>query len=251
MDYSLVAAVNNETLFLSSLGNSPDIGSAVEVIQQRNFASAAKAYNDAWRRASGTILVFLHQDVYLPRGWFEDVSNAISKLARNDPNWGVLGVWGVDGKGQGWGNLVCTGVGRRLGKDFDDPQPVRTLDELALIVRRDAGFRFDERLAGYHFYGSDLCLEASQAGKRCYAISALCVHNTNSYGMLPWGFWRAFLYLRRKWWRELPIITPCISITKFGLPAIRWNLARAKNILLRRHQTRHRVLDPSRLLTND
>ena len=84
----------------TSLLDSPGISSANEVILQRGYASAASAYNAAIRKASSDLLVFVHQDVYLPEGWIETVKKAMDVLSVQDSNWGVMGVWGaVDSSG--------------------------------------------------------------------------------------------------------------------------------------------------------
>ena len=49
------------------------------------------------------------------------------------------------------------------------PARVATLDELLLIVRRDAGLRFDPDL-GFHLYGADICLQASEQGLAVVAL---------------------------------------------------------------------------------
>ena len=52
------------------------------------------------------------------------------------------------------------------------PPQVATLDELLLIVRRDSGLRFDPEL-GFHLYGADICLQASEQGLAVVALAAL------------------------------------------------------------------------------
>ena len=51
MNWSLIAAVNNEAVLRSCLLNSPAAASAAEVILQGGFATAGSAYNFATRRA--------------------------------------------------------------------------------------------------------------------------------------------------------------------------------------------------------
>jgi GT2 family glycosyltransferase len=93
-------------------------------------------------------------------------------------------------------------------------------------------------------YGTDICMEAARRGRKSYAIPAFCIHNTNGYSMLPWEFWRGYLYMRRKWRQQLPVLTPCAEITRWGLPAMWWNVDRLANLILRRHRPGKRVWDP-------
>jgi hypothetical protein len=116
-----------------------------------------------------------------------------------------------------------------------------------LILRKSSGLRFDERLDHFHMYGADICLQAQARGMKCYAIPAFAVHNTNGYNLLPAPFWKAYAFMRRKWAAQLPVVTSCITITPWGIPALRWNLARLKNLLLRRHHPGQRVADPAKL----
>jgi hypothetical protein len=247
MDWTVISATNNEGVLKSCLLNSPDIREASEVILQRGYASASVAYNCAIDKAKSDLLVFVHQDVYLPRGWLASLLRALNLLSTFDPNWGVLGVYGVNKSwDDGAGFLYCAANGR-LGNDFAGVREVRCLDELILIMRKSSKLRFDEQLRGFHMYGTDICLEARRRGMKSYAISAFCIHNTNGYRMLPLDFWRGYLFLRKKWRSQLPIATSCTEITFGCWPMIRWNIFRAANIILGRHRVRLRVQDPSRL----
>ena len=88
-----------------------------------------------------------------------------------------------------------------------------SLDEVVLIFRKSSGLMFDEYLPGYHLYGADICAEARRQGRKSYAISAFCIHNTNIGGILPLEFWKCYLFMRRKWMNSLPIHTPCTRIS--------------------------------------
>jgi hypothetical protein len=248
MDWALITAANNDAVLQSCLLSSNDVSAAREVKIQRGFTSASSAYNKAIEECESEILVFAHQDIYFPEGWWCSVESAIDQLKRTDPEWGVLGVWGVQANGEFAGHLYCNGTGRVLGKKSTGPVPVRTLDEVVLIIRRSSGLRFGDDLPGFHMYGPDICLEAQKQKRNCYALSAFCVHNTNQYGMLPWDFWKSYLIMRRKWKRVLPVVTSCTTISRSGLPAMWWCAETAVHLALRRPQLRTRVADPRRFL---
>lgn len=247
MKWTLVSAVNNDTVLNSCLLQSGAAQAAVEVILQRGYADAAGAYNNALERATSDVVVFAHQDVYLPANWASEFSAVVEKLGATDPNWAVLGVYGVRQNGEHVGHVYCGGVERMLGQKFFEPQRVNTLDELLLVVRKSSGVRFDPLISGYHLYGADVCLEAQKRGGSVYAIPAFCIHNTNGYRTLPWAFWRNYLRLRRKWRDRLPITTSCTVITRWGWPAILWNVDRAINLALGRHRTGQRVPEPNKI----
>jgi glycosyltransferase involved in cell wall biosynthesis len=215
----------------------------------RGFVSAGAAYNAGIRRAGGEVLVFAHQDVYLPPEWDSQVAAAVSRLSQSDPNWAVLGVFGITRDSKPQGHIYCTGLQRGFGQPFSQPVPCASLDEVILVLRRSANLTFDEQLPGFHFYGTDICFEASQRGLNSYVIPAFCIHNTQGLKFLPWAFWRGYLYMRRKWRHQLPIKTPCIEITKWASPMAQHPLLSAYMHYVRREQPGRRVSDPASLYT--
>jgi GT2 family glycosyltransferase len=246
MNWTLISATNNDKVLESSLLRSPDLQTISDIILQRGYASATAAFNNAIEKAKNDLIVIAHQDVYLPPGWLNSLERAVDFLSVRDPDWGVLGVWGVN-RSSYLGFLYC-GANGMLGENFEGAREIRTLDEVLLVVRKSSNLRFDESLPGFHMYGADICLEARRRGMKSYVIPAFCIHNTNGYRMLPWEFWRCYLFMRKKWRSQLPIATSCVDITKGCWPIIRWNLARAKNLLLKRHRATTRVEDPRELL---
>jgi hypothetical protein len=246
MDWTLISATNNEAVLKSCLLNSPDVREATEVILQKGYSSAGVAYNRAIDKAQSDLLVFAHQDVYLPQGWLASLRRALEQLSKVDPNWGIVGVYGVNKSwADGTGFLYCAAYGK-LGHFFDGPRQVRSLEEALLIMRKSSNLRFDEQLPGFHLYGTDICLEAGRRGMKSYAILAFCIHNANGFRMLPLQFWRCYLFMRKKWRSELPIATPCTEITLRCWPMIRWNISRAAYLALGRYRGTTRLADPSR-----
>lgn len=245
MQWSLISATNNDAILQSCLLNSPATKAASEIILQRGFASAACAYNAAIDKAKTDILVFVHQDVYLPENWAASLQETLVRLSSTDPNWGVLGIWGIDRSFQRKGHLYCNASGGIYGRAFEHVYPTRTLDEVLIIVRKSSGLRFDDQQPGYHLYATDICLEAESRGMRVYAISAFCFHNADTYKLLPASFWKNYLFIRRKWKSALPVVTPCISITKWCTPILLWNAFKLRQLLFKRQPLRKRVADPA------
>jgi len=253
MDWDLIVACNNDDVLRTSLLSSPDCKLAKKVIIQRGFHSAASAYNDGIRRAGSEIVVLAHQDVFFPEGFGQRLESALRQLEQSDPKWGVAGVFGVDAQGLGRGCVYSTGLRRMIGKMLEVPAPVRSLDELVLILRRDAGLRFDDQLPGFHLYGTDICLEAARLGYSCYALPCFCIHNSRGMRILPQDYWFPYLYMRRKWWSELPVETPCVPVTRACGSAFRYLVRTSLRLMLGRIKTGRRVSDPEELywqLTN-
>lgn len=222
-NWSLVVAANSESVLHNTLLASPALGSECQIIVERGFLSAGKAYNAGLKRARNDIVVFAHQDVYLPEAWKAGLSSAIQQLARIEPAWAVLGSFGVTSgtPPRLKGYCYSTGLGRILGEPFSAPVSARTLDELVLVVRRSSGLTFDEQLPGFHLYGTDICLAAKARGLGSYIVPAFCIHNSNGIRRLPSEFWQGYFYLRHKWWNVLPVTTCCTTITKACLPVAR------------------------------
>jgi hypothetical protein len=89
-----------------------------------------------------------------------------------------------------------------------------SLDELLLVMRRSSGLNFDRSLPGFHFYGTDICLQADARGLQSYIIPGFCLHNSDGIRNFPIMFWKAYFHMRRKWWDRLPIETCCIRVTR-------------------------------------
>jgi hypothetical protein len=216
--WSLIAAVKDEEVLRGTLLRSPDIDARCQIILKSGCKSASEAYNKGISEATGELLVFAHTDVYLPEGWLDNLARTLRKLSRTDPHWGVLGVVGIAKSGGVCGHVYSTGLKDMVGRPFDGCIETVSLDELLLITRRSTGLQFDEQLSGFHLYGTDICLEAKKRGMKNYIISAFCIHNSVGIRKLPRDFWRAYFYLRTKWWKELPIQTCCTTITKMCWP---------------------------------
>lgn len=201
-----------------------------QVIIQEGFSSASRAYNDAIEKAQNDIIVFAHQDVIFPAEWISDLERSLRDLQRRDPDWGVIGCWGASRDDWGVGWLYSTGLGM-LGRAFDSPQPVQTLDEAILVIRKSSGLRFDSELPHFHLYGTDICLRAEAIGRKRYVVPAFCVHNTRQILVLPPEFYECYWYIRRLWKDRLPVQTPCIRITRSNFSA---HVRKVREALLRR-----------------
>ena len=220
--WSFIVASNDDEVLGNSFLRSPGLGAVREIIVQQGYNSAAGAYNSGRDKSSGEVLVFVHQDVFLPEEWSRAFSDALRWLQEYDPDWGVLGCFGRTAKGLSQGHVHSVGLQQTLGSRFFLPAQVRLLDELLLVVRRSSGLRFDEALPGFHLYGTDICLESERRGMRNYVIPAFCIHNSNRISWLPTAFWKAFLHTRRKWWHELPLHSPCIQISRSLWPVVHY-----------------------------
>lgn len=236
--WTLVVAANNESVLTNTLLKSPDVDADCQVLIKRGFTTSGAAYNRGLAEANSEIIVFAHQDVYFPDQWKDNLNRSLQWLAAKDPEWGVLGVFGVAlrSKREYIGHCYSTGLQRVVGFPFTIPVCAQALDELVLIVRRSSGLRFDEKLPGFHLYGTDICIQAYTNGMKCYIVPAFCVHNSNGLQYLPWAYWRAYFYMRKKWWKFLPIQTCCSLLSRSLKPVIVQVISDAKQWIFR-HRT--------------
>ena len=206
---NFVTASHVEDILQNNLLKSPIFKNKQPIIK-RGYTNVPKAYNDA--NIKGLINVFIHHDVFLPDTFYLKLYASIEEINKVDPNWGVLGVAGVQRNGNKkdiYGNILDRGI--QWGGPELVPHEVDTLDELLLITKGD--FVFDENLPSNHFYGGDICLQAKKQGRKNYAIQAYCHHNSLlPQGGRPDNFMECQEYFRKKWIDELPIFTTCANI---------------------------------------
>jgi hypothetical protein len=243
---TFVVAVNNREILKANFLSSPCIEPHHQIILQEKFRSAAMAYNDALDKSVNDLIVFCHQDMFFPLSWISQLDRTLEDLGSRDPDWGVLGCCGITREGQHRGHVYSLGVGM-IGQPAE-PAQVQTLDEIVLILRKSSGLRFDEELPHFHLYGTDICLRAATLGKKNYAISVFCVHNTSQAFHLPNEFFDGCRYIKCVWEEFLPIQTTCIRITRSNTSVYVRRLKQLYFKYIRRKKHRvSRVADVSRL----
>jgi hypothetical protein len=249
-DITFAVAVNSREVFENNFLASPCFRTPhhPQILVQRNFDSAARAYNDAVDKSINDLMVFCHQDIVLPQSWLLQLQRALDSLEVLDPAWGVLGCFGATQDGNFWGHAYSSGLGV-LGEPFQAPARVQTLDEIVLILRKSSGLRFDESLPHFHLYGADICLRAAKRRMKSYAVSAFCIHNTRQNLIVPKEFYECCKHIKRVWKDCLPIQTTCVRITKFNFPVYERRLREAYLRHIRRKEVGGtRVKNVQRLL---
>ena len=213
-DFVVITAVNDRAILGSCLERSPDVASGrLPVIVIEGAASMPAAYNAGLAQTGRTICVFAHQDVYLPRGWLDLAVAQLNALTARDPTWEIAGPYGVRPDGVHVGRVWDVTMERELGAPGLAPARVGSLDELVLIVRRDADFHFDPALPHFHLYGTDVVQAALARGRGAWAVELPVVHNNRPIASLRGGYTLAYHYARRKWRAVLPIQTTICSLT--------------------------------------
>ena len=197
---TFVACVNDDDQLESNLLRSPclDPGTPHEVILMRGQTSAADGFNTALEKARHNLVVFVQQDVYLPRGWD---SRFLEQFGAAEERFGPVGVAGVFGHASGPDGRTDLGrvLDRQLLHDMPAPLPAPAdgLNEIVLAVPRDTPLRFDPAV-GFHLYGTDLCLSARKLGLPVAVLDVPCLHNS-LFAYLPPEFHSARERLLAKW----------------------------------------------------
>jgi glycosyltransferase involved in cell wall biosynthesis len=226
---TVAVATNNPAILSANLALSPDIAEGrlgLHVV--RDAPSASVAYNAALDATDAPVVVFAHHDVYLPRGWAALLRQRIAAIAAADPGWGVIGAYGIGYDGWGYGPVWSSSVGAIIGRVAPEPLTAQSFDELLLVVRRDAGLRFDPKLPNFHLYGTDIAQTARAAGRGRWWTALPLVHNDQYHDQLGEDFGAPYRYLQHKWRAALPIQTSVTHLTRFGidLARTRWRNAR-------------------------
>ncbi len=214
---TFVACVSNQATLEANLLRSPCLGSGSphELLLMRGCANAAEGLNRGLGRASHSMVICLHQDVYLPQGWTTRFWRNYEHACREFGKIGVVGVYGVrcqNGASIRAGHVVDRE--RLLTESRQLPASVDTLDELLIAVPRGSPLRFDSTL-GFHFYGADICLAAQEKGLESVVVDALCYHNSPHVGLSP-DFFSSARTFATKWAHRLPLATSCVKFDRYG-----------------------------------
>ena len=166
---------------------------------QGNAFTAYDGLNRLMEAARGDVIVLCHQDVRLLTDDRDALDACLAALDARDPAWAVAGNAG----GTGIGRLAMRisdphGDDRRIGSL---PERALSLDENFLVLKRSARIGLSRDLAGFHFYGADVCLAADVMGYTAYVIDFHLRHLSD--GRISPAFYQARKAFRAKWSRAL------------------------------------------------
>lgn len=161
--------------------------------------SAYTGLNRVLTAARGSYVILCHQDVRLIADGRTELDDRLARLEAHDPYWAVVGNAG----GVQPGRLAMRitdphGRDRRVG---NLPARVASIDENFMVVKRAARVGFSRDLDGFHFYGTDICLNADILGWRAYVIDFHLEHL--SPGHRSEAFYAAQKAFCAKWSRAL------------------------------------------------
>jgi hypothetical protein len=161
----------------SAAGFAPPRATFVRLMDGRNGGTPSDPFSTISRfgvEHSAAYRILCHQDVMLDQGaGFDELRAALANLDEIDPSWVIAGNSG--------GSLELRIVRRlvdRFGGDTPNPLPIQvaSLDENFLVFNRLRSSRCSPSLSGFHFYGSDVCLNAMIDGGTAYVIDFPITH---------------------------------------------------------------------------
>lgn len=165
-----------------------------------NRRCAYRGLGDMLDAARGAIVILCHQDVRLIADGAAELAARLAALTARDPDWAIAGNAGATEDR----DLVLR-ISDPYGEDQRRgtlPARVVSLDENFLVVRAAAGLRPSPELAGFHLYGTDLCLRAREAGRSAWAVDFHLRHL--SAGRVDAGFRAEQARFERHWGARLP-----------------------------------------------
>lgn len=205
----------------ASLGESAQDARWIQVRPNSLGWNAAQGLNYALERAETPWVVCTHQDVRFPRGWRDHI---LRELAAVPADVAIVGIVGNLAGGDVRGHILDPN-----GHCYWGPLPARVLilDEVVMILRREANLRFDEDLPGFHLYGADLCLQANSRSLGALVVDAPVRHL--STGTIDNEFRAAQEWLLSKWGNSFGYVLPTpavVLVDPLKRRLLRWALLR-------------------------
>jgi hypothetical protein len=137
-----------------------------------NQYDAYQAINIFLQKASGRYIILVHQDVRCINP-ITILQKNLQSLTDKDASWGLCGNAG----GNGYHNLYYYLINDGKSKKTDGlPLKVTSLDENFIVIKKSCALSLPSNIKGFHFYGTELCLAAENAGFTAYVIPFLVEH---------------------------------------------------------------------------
>ena len=182
---SIVCVYDNkmilENYLLKNL-SSQSVESELILIDNTNgkFKSAAEALNYGGKKAKGTYIMFVHQDINLEyNDWLRDAEKILDSLKN-------LGIAGISGCSENKKLIIFTNIKDGIpvkeincGVKIKVPKIVQTVDECLVIIPKSIfkKIQFDESICqNWHLYAVDYCLTIKRLHKNVFVIPLSLYH---------------------------------------------------------------------------
>jgi len=222
---------------LLSTAKYPDSLDIIVIDNREKNEGLCAVYNQGVAKASGRVLVFMHEDVWmLEKEW----DTVLLKKFREQPEMQLLGVAGSSLLvKEPWPLWYAAGIPYTFGKvihliektdefflalynDRDGDQEAVAVDGLWFAARKSLfeKYRFDEQsFPSFHFYDLDICMQALELGKVFVTTDIRVLHKSEGAFKEEWKEWsKVFI---EKWKDKLPAKTaneppPANNLSKAG-----------------------------------
>jgi len=188
-----------ERMKLSFLRNGFDVDrcrySFFDNTQKNNF-DPYETFNFVQSKNSEPYIVFCHQDVILDQGnGYDELLNKLKELDKIDSDWAICGNAGVNNKYKYVVRISDANKSPNWKGEF--PQRVHSLDENFLVIKSSSRIKCSLGIKGFHFYGTDLCLQAIVNGFSCYVVDFHLSHLSG--GHFNESFWKIKSIFYQNW----------------------------------------------------
>lgn len=144
----------------------------------KSYSSGSSALNDGARKATGEIIFFMHQDIYL---WdVSAVSNIVNFIGENDCIIGSAGIAVVDN--QCHYDMTIKSEQKQFAWGTDGKILEATVvDECLMVMKKNLWkkLQFDEVVCdNWHLYGVDICLRNNEIGNKNYIFPLKICHDS-------------------------------------------------------------------------
>jgi hypothetical protein len=175
---TLVKDKKNYEILIESLRKNDFLNGENEVLKidnsSKNIHDCYSAIREFINNSKRKYIILTHDDVVI-NNCKQDLIDQLKKIHSIDQSAAVFGAAGIyKSHLKGAGHFIS-----HKGKEywgFHDNGRVLSLDECFIIINKSSGITVSDNLNGFHFYGTDICLNATKKGFSCYAINYPITH---------------------------------------------------------------------------
>ena len=211
---SVIVPVNREWEADLNIARSPGLKEMdVELIIVRDAKSAAEAFETGRKMCKNDWILYMHQDVYIPKNSGISLSRLLLDLEHLDAkqhgtleNFSLLGFAGI-GVNQS-SQFYNSGLLVDRKKLFSNPPAdvAISVDEFAVVMRKNSRVHLDSQL-GWHTWATDLCLQAyiDNSIDNAKIVNIPLFHNSVNDYNLPDAYHASSKILKQKY-PQIPVI---------------------------------------------
>lgn len=186
---------------------------------EKQYKSAAEAYNNEIVSAKGDIIIFSHQDVIIDDSEF---LNEVEKIFQQTPEI-ILGLAGIKNNGKVYSNLryYKTKEYITMNRITNMLEQVDSIDECFIAIKKDDFMRikFDENVCdGWHLYGVELCYAAKVLGIKAMVTPLAAYHKLLPGKRVTKDFLKGMSKLCRKYKNKYDVIYAPCYVLNTGFP---------------------------------